>query len=202
MMKSALAEAMQNSNTSDFVLQAPDKRLPNYLKCKIYFFETKKNITIEVSSSDRAGDVLRHIMTLYKHNEALNTHNPLQHPDSPERYQLFLIDEDDSDIEVEYDMGPRNVDEAIGEFEKLAFVENRNYKSQSAAEDEFLESQSETLEADGKRLIHVYCNTVIVNSSNFSIPMDNTDRIQNIFQLISKKTGRDKFNSKKYVIMI
>ena len=77
MMKSALAEAMQNSNTSDFVLQAPDKRLPNYLKCKIYFFETKKNITIEVSSSDRAGDVLRHIMTLYKHNEALNTNNPL-----------------------------------------------------------------------------------------------------------------------------
>ena len=48
MMKSALAEAMQNSNNSDFVLQAPDKRLPNYLKCKIYFFETKKNITIEV----------------------------------------------------------------------------------------------------------------------------------------------------------
>ena len=145
---------------------------------------------------------MKHIMTLYKHNESLNSENPLQHPDSPERYQLFIVEEDDSDVEIEYDMGPRNPDDAIGEFPQLAFVENRNYKSQSLAEEEFLESQSETLEADGKRLIHVYCNTVIVNSSNFSIPMDNTDRINNIFQLIAKKTGRDKLNVKKYVIMI
>ena len=72
MMKSALAEAMQNSNTSDFVLQAPDKRSPDYLKCKIYFFETKRNMVIEISTQDRAGDVLRHIMTLYKHNKSLS----------------------------------------------------------------------------------------------------------------------------------
>ena len=97
-------------------------------------------------------------------------------------------------------MGPRNPEEAIGEFPQLAFVENRNFKSMSAADDEF-ESQVETLEADGKRLIHVYCNTVIVNSSNFSFLMDNDDRISSIFQLISKKTGRDKLNSKKYQIM-
>ena len=72
---------------------------------------------------------MKHIMTLYKHNESLNSENPLQHPDSPERYQLFIVEEDDSDVEIEYDMGPRNPDDAIGEFPQLAFVENRNYKS-------------------------------------------------------------------------
>ena len=35
----------------------------------------------------------------------------------------------DVTFEIEYDMGPRNPDDAIGEFPQLAFVENRNYKS-------------------------------------------------------------------------
>ena len=32
--------------------------------------------------------------------------------------------------------------------------------------------------------------------------MANTEKISNLFQLISKKTGRDKLNTKKYVIMM
>ena len=81
-------------------------------------------MTIEIAQTDLARDVIRHIITLYKHNSKLNESRPLDYPDQPERYQLFEIDEDDSDIEIEYDMGPRNLDEAIGEFPQLAFVEN------------------------------------------------------------------------------
>ena len=81
-------------------------------------------MTIEISQTDLARDVIRHIITLYKHNPKLNESKPLDYPDQPERYQLYEIDEDDSDIEIEYDMGPRNLDEAIGEFPQLAFVEN------------------------------------------------------------------------------
>ena len=97
------------------------------MKCKIFFFETQINTTIEVSNTNTAIDVIRHISTIYKHNPKLNGARPLEYPDQPERYQLFIIEEEDSDIEIEYEMGPRNLDEAIGEFPALAFVENKRF---------------------------------------------------------------------------
>jgi len=44
-----MADAMENTTSSDFVLQAPDRGNPNYLKCKVYFFETHNNMKIEIS---------------------------------------------------------------------------------------------------------------------------------------------------------
>ena len=73
-------------------------------------------MTIEISNNTSARDVIRHIITLYKHNPQLNNTKPLEYPDEPERYQLFEIDEDDGEIEIEYDMGPRNLEDPIGEF--------------------------------------------------------------------------------------
>ena len=49
MLASGMADAMENTTSSDFVLQAPDKSNPNYLKCKVYFFETHNNMSIEIS---------------------------------------------------------------------------------------------------------------------------------------------------------
>ena len=66
-------------------------------------------------------------MTLYRLSN-LNQDNPLQFPDDPDRYQLFFIDEDESEHAPEYEMGPRNPDEPIGEFPSLAFVLNRKFK--------------------------------------------------------------------------
>ena len=60
---------------------------------------------------------------------------------------------------------------------------------------------SEALKADGKTLVHVFCNTVIINSSNYQIPMANTDKISNLYALLKKKTGKDNLNMKKYVLM-
>ena len=69
-----------------------------------------------------ARDVIKHIMTLYRHTEELNTECPLEYPDAPERYQLFFIDDDESEHSPDYDMGARNPDEPIGEFPSLAFI--------------------------------------------------------------------------------
>ena len=70
-------------------------------------------IDIEVSQTEQARNVIKHTMSLYK----LSSHNqsrPLEFPDDAERYQLFFIDEDESEHAPEYDMGPRNPDEPIG----------------------------------------------------------------------------------------
>ena len=50
----------------------------------------------------------------------MNDVNPLEYPDQPDRYELYEIDEEDSDIEIEYDMGPRAFDDPIGEFPQLS----------------------------------------------------------------------------------
>ena len=71
-------------------------------------------------------------MTLYRHSQ-LQDEEPLEFPDSPERYQLYFIDDDETDHSPDYDMGPRNADEPIGEFATLAFVMNRSYKQASSA---------------------------------------------------------------------
>ncbi len=71
-------------------------------------------------------------MTLYRKDKELNAEAPLTHPDNPERYQLFFIDDDESEYAPDYDMGPRNPDEPIGEFTSLAFVANKNFKEGQA----------------------------------------------------------------------
>ena len=85
------------------------------------------HIDIEVSQTEISRNIIRHIITLYK----LSSHhkeNPLEFPDEPDRYRLFFIDEDESEHAPEYDMGPRNPEEPIGEFPALAFVANKKFK--------------------------------------------------------------------------
>ena len=96
-------------------------------------------------------------MTLYR----LSPHHedrPLEFPEEPDRYQLFFIDEDESEHAPEYDMGPRNPDEPIGEFPALAFVLNKKFKhAKKSANENALEQQEAELrkkyEKDGKRLL-------------------------------------------------
>ena len=82
-------------------------------------------MTIEIGQNELARDVVRHIMTLYRHKDSLQSENPLEFPDAPERYQLFLIDDDESEHTPDYDMGARNPEEPIGEFPCLAFIQNK-----------------------------------------------------------------------------
>lgn len=122
---------MDKTTQHDFVLQTPEKGSRYYLKCSIYFFNTPCKLTIEVGQNELAKDVIRHILTLYRHSE-LNQDKPLEFPESPDRYQLFFIDDDESEYAPDYDMGPRNSAEPIGEFAALAFILNRSASKQAS----------------------------------------------------------------------
>ena len=41
---------------------------------------------------------------------------------------VYFIDDDESEHAPDYDMGPRNPDEPIGEFATLAFIVNKKFK--------------------------------------------------------------------------
>jgi len=100
----------------------------------VYFFNTPKSIVIEISTKDVARDVIRHIMTLYKHHP-LGQVNPLKYPETPDRYQLWLVDEYESEFAPDDEMGPRDIDEEIGQFSALAFMDNKKYKENNEKQD-------------------------------------------------------------------
>jgi len=120
---------MDNTTQNDFVLQTPEPGSRYYLQCKIYFFDTESFLSIIVGYNELSRNVIKHIMTLYRHSAELSETHPLEYPDSPERYSLYFIDDDESEHAPDYDMGPRNIDEPIGEFPTLAFILNKNFKA-------------------------------------------------------------------------
>jgi len=83
---------------------------------------------IEIGWNELVKDVVRHVMTLYRKDKDLSKDAPLQFPDAPERYSLYFIDDDETDHAPDYEMGPRNPEEPIGEFTSLAFVVNKHFK--------------------------------------------------------------------------
>lgn len=116
-------------------------------------------------------------MTLYRHSD-LQEQVPLEFPEDPDRYQLFFIDDDESEHAPDYDMGPRNSEEPIGEFSSLAFVLNRKASKQASQTANNLgviqsEEERKALEAEDKRLLIVYCNTVLVNKQTYTVVMHN-----------------------------
>lgn len=98
------------------------------MSCNIFFFDTPKKMTINIGWNEIVRDVIRHVMTLYRKDKSFSEADPLTYPDNPERYQLYFIDDDESEHAPDYDMGPRNPDEPIGEFTSLAFVANKKFK--------------------------------------------------------------------------
>jgi len=135
-MNSMLSAAMENSSSSDFVLQRPEPNSRYYLKCQIYFFDEPQSLKIEVGYNELTRDVIKHIMTLYRNNKDLQSARLLEFPDNPERYCLYFIDDDESEHAPDYDMGPRSMDEPIGEFPSLAFILNKNFKQSSQQQGE------------------------------------------------------------------
>lgn len=68
-------------------------------------------------------------MTLYMKNKELSETQPLKHPGKPEAYDLRLIDDDEDFYVPFYEIGPLERKDEIGEFESLAFVENKSFKN-------------------------------------------------------------------------
>lgn len=85
------------------------------------------HITIKVSATAITRDVVRHVMTCYKHS-VYSDKNPLKYPEDPDRYQLWLIDEFESPYAPDEEMGARPAGQAIGHFNTMAFIENKNFK--------------------------------------------------------------------------
>ena len=169
---------MDNASKSDFVLQKPEPDSKYYLKCKIFFFDSPRMITVEISYNELARDVIRHAMTLYRHSP-FHAEMPLQFPEDHRRYALYFIDEDESEHAPEYDMGPRNPDEPIGEFMALAFVPNKKFKAAESADpaaeelDMLTSEERQEFKAKDLRLLVVKCNTVLVSKQTKSVKIEN-----------------------------
>ena len=114
-------------------------------------------------------------------------------------------------------MGPRNIDEPIGEFTNLAFVENKKFKgvvnnnNVASAEDQkdlaLAQVQSEeyrkNLELEDKRLLLVHCNTVLINKVNHTVVMANNQLVGDVINTLSKKVaGKIQPNPDKYIILM
>lgn len=123
---------LENADPNDFYLRPPAKNSANYLKCKIFFFNTPQFLEIEISQHDLARDVIRHIITLYK-KSPLAGNTPIEFPKEPERYELWLIDEYESEYAPDTDMGPRASSEEIGEFTSLAFMKKKTFAKNADA---------------------------------------------------------------------
>lgn len=190
---SLLSKTVMNLDPNDFYLRPPDKHSSKYVKCKIYFFNTPKYIEIEMSTEDISKDVIRHIMTLYRHSN-LQKDNPLECPQSPERYELFMIDEYESEYAPDTDMGHRNPNEEIGEFSSLAFMKKKTFlKNPNAMKDIALSQKVEEdkqLEAQNMRKIEVICNTSQFPKQNFTFIMSMSDRVFSVFDLINEELNR------------
>ena len=139
-------------------------------------------MTINIGWNEIVRDVIRHVMTLYRKDKELSAEAPLTYPDNAERYQLFFIDDDESEHCPDYDMGPRNPDEAIGEFASLAFVANKKYKEGQAGASggdlalTHLQSEDErkALQDNDQRLLIIECNTVLINKVTHTVVMKNS----------------------------
>lgn len=140
---SELSMTLESADPNDFYLRPPEKNNKDYLKCKIFFFNTPQFIEIEISQHDLAKDVIRHIITLYKKSPKQEK-IPIEFPQNPERYELWLIDEYESEYSPDTDIGPRAAGEEIGEFTSLAFMKKKSFmKSAETAQADLARAHDE-----------------------------------------------------------
>lgn len=76
-------------------------------------------------------------MTLYR-KSPMQARTPLEFPQNPERYDLWMIDEYESEYAPDTDMGPRNPNEEIGEFSSLAFMKKKTFLKNPDVEKDLL----------------------------------------------------------------
>ena len=181
---SILTQAMENASASDFVLQKPQPDSRYYLKSQIFFFNSPSSIKIEIGCNELVRDVIKHIMTLYRKDKKLSASRPLEFPEQPERYQLFFIDDDETEYQPDYDMGPRSAEEPIGEFPALAFVLNKKFKGESGGgldksdlSNLQTEEEKARLAENDQRLLKIQCSTILVNKQKYTIALSNNDMV-------------------------
>lgn len=115
----------------DYLLPTPSEGDPGAVRIKIFLLATPKFMELTILKQAKVGDLIRHIMTVYRKDPLLGGDKPLQYPKVPEAYELRLIDDDEGGKESYkpfYEVGALDTRERVGEYASLAFVQVRNYK--------------------------------------------------------------------------
>ena len=112
-------------SANDFLLPTPSEGDSSAITLKVYLFSTPKCLQLYIYRKSLVQDVIKHVMTLYSKDPLLSAEKPLVNPEYPEAYELRLIDDDEDYYKPLYDMGPLDRKDEIGEFESLAFVDNK-----------------------------------------------------------------------------
>lgn len=106
---------------------------------------------------------------------------PLEFPQNPERYDLWMIDEYESEYAPDTDMGPRNPNEEIGEFSSLSFMKKKTFLKNPDAQADLArrekEEEEQKLLAEGKRKIEVQCNTALIARYHYTFVMNLSDKV-------------------------
>jgi len=108
-------------------------------------FSTPKCLQIYIYRRSLVQDVIRHIITLYTKDPLFQAELPLQNPEYPEAYELRFIEDDDDYYLPDYDMGPLERRDEIGEFVSLAFVANKNFRAWNRQPEEEKDEEQEDL---------------------------------------------------------
>ena len=116
-----------------FVLRTPLPEDSDYVKCNVYFFNTPNKITIEVSSGERVGNVCRHILTLYLHNEMAKRLPELKNPNDWKAFELRLVDDFESEYSPDMDIPALCDNDQFGRVgQSLAFIEKKQSRKEKA----------------------------------------------------------------------
>lgn len=87
-----------------FMLRAPRPDERDYVKCSVFFFRSPNKLSIEVSSGERVGNVIKHILTLYEHSEIAKKLPELKFPGDEKAYELRLVDDYESEYAPDMDI--------------------------------------------------------------------------------------------------
>ena len=97
---------------------------------KVYCFNSPALLQINISKKHIVNDVIKHIITIYKRTPELFGKRPLRH-EEPEGYELRLIDDDEEFYTPFMEISPLEKNQPIGEFDALALIEVRGFKSKN-----------------------------------------------------------------------
>jgi len=112
---------------------------------------------------------------------------PLKHEDA-DKYELRLIDDYESPYCPDYEMNALEVDEQVGEFESLAFVQSKKKTTSTNKNKEMVEWEK-ALKEKGQRHIIVKCNTSLLTAS-VELFLKEGDKIETILEQVPKKFNR------------
>jgi hypothetical protein len=116
-LTSFLDDSSKANSEGDFLLPIPSEGDPTAVKIKIYLFSTPKFINVTINKASKIGDLIKHLITIYKKDPLLSNEKPLLYPTVPDAYELRLIDDEDGEASYKpfYEVGALDRREKVGD---------------------------------------------------------------------------------------